>query len=195
VTDELEMWKKCPLRRAAKWVPINDQTARALEIDYDRFDTLGDMSGGDQGADLPEPPLVDGEAKGPWEDEEEMKRMSKKPGAGKKEMPKPKPGEEEPPEDAFGEEDEGGDEPPMREPGQDEEEEPPAGDARREIMKLLSAKCRGNETMIASHLKRLTAYKTKSGYESKGKDDIAKLTDREADIALAKLREELGFGE
>ena len=191
VTDELEMWKKCPLRRAAKWVPINDQTARALEIDYDRFDTLGDMSGGDQGADLPEPPLVDGEAKGPWEDEEEMKRMSKKPGAGKKEMPKPKPGEEEPPEDAFGEEDEGGDEPPMREPGQDEEEEPPAGDARREIMKLLSAKCRG----IASHLKRLTAYKTKSGYESKGKDDIAKLTDREADIALAKLREELGFGE
>lgn len=192
VTDELEMWKKCPLRRAAKWVPINDQTARALEIDYDRFDTLGDMS---QEAELPEPPLVDdGGQKGPWEDPDEMNRMSKKPGVGKKEMPKPKPGEDEPPEDAFGDEEE----PSMREPGQDDEEElpePPAGDPRREIMKLLSAKCRGNETMIANHLKRLTSYKTKSGYESKGKDDIAKLTDREADIALTKLREELGFGE
>lgn len=181
VTDELEMWKKCPLRRAAKWVPINDQTARALEIDYDRFDTLGDMSGGGPKDDPPEVPLMDGTDAGvPWEGEK---------------MPKPKPGEEEPPEDAFGEEEEGDEEPPMREPGQDEEEEPPAGDARREIMKLLSAKCRGNETMIANHLKRLTSYKTKTGYESKGKTNIEELTDREADIALAKLREELGFGE
>lgn len=101
VTDELEMWKKCPLRRAAKWVPINDQTSRALEIDYDRFDTLGDMSGGSPKDDPPEVPMKDdGGNEGPWEDEDEMKRMSKK------EMPKPKPGEEEPPEDAFGEEEE-----------------------------------------------------------------------------------------
>ena len=204
VTDELEMWKKCPLRRAAKWVPINDQTARALEIDYDRFDTLGDMSGGGPKDDPPDVPLMDGaDAGAPWEgDMTEMQKKKETPEgkvlAKKKGMPKPKPGEEEPPEDAFGEggpgweEDE---EPPTREPGQDNEEEQPAGDARREIMKLLSAKCRGNETMIANHLKRLTSYKTKSGYESKGKDDVEKLTPREADIALAKLREELGFGE
>lgn len=40
ITDENEMRKKTVLRRAIKTMPINDQTAKALEVDYDRFDAI-----------------------------------------------------------------------------------------------------------------------------------------------------------
>ena len=175
-TDELEMWKKCPLRRAAKWVPINDQTARAMEVDYDRFEDLSNEPG--PKANVPEDVPLLPEA-----------QQEPKP---KKKMPKPKPGEEEPPDEYFDEE------PPAREPGQDDEEEeeqkPPVGDDKTELMKLLHATCRGDAAKIATHLKRLTKYESKkTGKKSDGKDDIDRVTPMEAKIALTKLRTELGF--
>jgi recombination protein RecT len=171
-TDELEMWKKCPLRRAAKWVPINDQTARALEVDYDRFEDLKDDN---PKADPPEVPLL-----GEPEPEQEKK------------LPKPKPGEEHPPDD-DGEEPEEGSE--QREPGQDDDEESEQPkDDKAELMKLLHATCRGDAAKIAVHLKRLTKYESKkTGKKSDGKDDIERVTPMEAKIALTKLRVELGF--
>jgi recombination protein RecT len=173
-TDELEMWKKCPLRRAAKWVPINDQTARAMEVDYDRFEEM------EQPGPKGEPPTTP--ILGDPKPEPEKK------------MPKPKQGEEQPPDEEPGE---GSEE--QREPGQDDEEpeegeKPEPQDAKAELMKLLSATCRGDAGRIAVQLKRLTKYESKkTGRKSEGKSDIESVSKMEAEIALAKLRVELGF--
>lgn len=188
-TDELEMWKKCPLRRAAKWVPINDQTVRAMEVDYDRFEELDQTAIGPK-ANAPETPILE-KGSAPWDGQAE-------PAAPEKKMPKPKPGEQEPPEPEEEPGMEGGgaageQEQAQREPGQDEDEPQPAGDVKAELMKLLHALCRGDQAKMKLHLKRLTKYESKkTGRKSDGKDNIESVSEAEAKIALAKLREETG---
>lgn len=184
-TDEMEMWKKCPLRRAQKWVPINDQTARALEVDYDRFEAID--NGDNPKLNAPDVPLLgDGNCS---EEPEKPKREQKQ-------EQKPQPTAQEPPEQEPPDQDEP-EPPPMREPGQDdEEEEEQPGDDKAELMKLLHATCRGDEKRIAVNLQRLTRYESKkTGKKSDGKTDIQHVTAMEAKIALSKLRTELGLSE
>ena len=113
-----------------------------------------------------------------------------------KKSPTPQPGEEEPPAEFF--ENEPPKEEERREPGQDdeepEEEKPDPQDPKAELMKLLSATCRGDAGKIAVHLKRLTKYESKkTGRKSDGKSDIESVSKMEAEIALKKLRVELGL--
>lgn len=175
--DEMEMWKKCPLRRATKWIPINDQTARALEVDGDRFEDLGSC----ETEDPPATPLKSAAPSSlnsgtPEEDHQESPEHSDHP-------------EEE-------------ESPPPREPGQDDDdddgaESPPAQQTytgpRKELRDKLMAYHRKDEAAVAKHLQALSKYKSKKTGEMKpGRTDVNLLTDGEATFALRKLNEELG---
>jgi recombination protein RecT len=96
-TDENEMQKKTVLRRCIKTMPINDQTAKALEVDYDRFEPICGSESAK--ANPPQVPLKDGM---------ELKAEQADPpatpitGQTAKEAPTPQPGETEPPDDHQG---------------------------------------------------------------------------------------------
>lgn len=182
-TDELEMWKKTVLRRATKWMPINDQTARALEVDHDRFEPISGID--NPKADAPEAPILEGGSKAipPWEKEcdemerkkENLEKMGVDPEEFGKQMGDPE--DHEPP--------------PMREPGQDDEEEegspPEEIDYRAEIFMILKNTHKGNQVAMSDHLKTLTTYKRKDGTKAIGKTSVDKLTDGEAKVTYHKL--------
>lgn len=88
-------------------------------------------------------------------------------------------------------------EPPMREPGQDDDEEPgepeAPRDAKIELFNLLRKVCRNDQAAMAERLKMLTKYDNKkTGRSSPGKDSIDKVSQKEAEIALADLRRQIG---
>jgi len=177
VSDENEMRKKTVLRRSIKTMPLNDQTAKALEVDYDRFDAIDNSDNPKALAPADVPLLGD-----PIPVEDEQDQGKTKPA---KKMPKPQPGENEPPDSAYEGE---GEQPPDREPGQDDDQ-PAEQDAKGELFDLLRKQYGPDQLKMRAKLKSLTAYKTKGGYESKGKESIDQVTEKEAVIALAKLKE------
>lgn len=126
----------------------------------------------------------------PEADDENVKRNPPK-NVPTKNAEKPAPA----PEAAAG--DPGPTPPPMREPGQDDEEEPgdqgAPHDAKIELFNLLRKVCRNDQAAMAERLKMLTRYDNKkTGRSSPGKDSIDKVSQKEAEIALADLRRQIG---
>jgi recombination protein RecT len=96
-TDENEMQKKTVLRRCIKTMPINDQTAKALEVDYDRFEPI--CGGESAKANPPQVPLKDGME---FKAEQADPPATPTTATPAKQSPTPQPGQTEPPEgDVF----------------------------------------------------------------------------------------------
>jgi hypothetical protein len=83
--------------------------------------------------------------------------------------------------------------PPMREPGQDDDEPPAGRSAKGELFDLLRKTYGNDQAMLRENLKRLTSYDNpKTGRKSAGKDSIDMVSEKEAQIALADLRRQIG---
>jgi recombination protein RecT len=183
-TDENEMQKKTVLRRCIKTMPINDQTAKALEVDYDRFEPICGSESAK--ANPPQVPLKDGmEFKAEQADPPATPTTTGQPAeAPAKEDPKGNPGAEQGPPDES------------------------VFDA---LARELTDYCEGDEAAMQEKLLVLTAFpemkkdpktnkytKEPTGRTVPGVASIADLREKNsiirAGIALQKLRDEVAKG-